>query len=115
MITPELLPIRGGVGSYSVEIAKRMPAHVEMHILTPRPREAILADSISEGEQFPDNVQLHYSGSRDYEFFGNFLFQLTCKINLRRIVRELDIDIVHSHSVMPDYLVKPSELEVSLM
>ncbi|MEW5748716.1 MAG: glycosyltransferase family 4 protein [Candidatus Thermoplasmatota archaeon] len=118
MLAPEFLPVRGGVGNYIAEISKRVPHDVEMYVVTPRQgtNESEHAQ-INGNEDFvsSDNVHVVYLGEAQDYFFGNFPFQVNCGFELRRMIRDLRIDIVHSHSAMPDYFVSPDSTGVPFL
>jgi glycosyltransferase involved in cell wall biosynthesis len=114
MLAPEFLPVWGGVGTYILEIAKRIPEEHELHIATPHSGQAI-TDGLDPEKILPRNVHLHYLGRKGHAFFGNFQFQLDCAANIHRLIRDYDIDLVHSQSAMPDYLVSPSSLDVPIV
>ena len=115
MLAPDFYPvIYGGIGNYVAEIAKRLPDDVEMHVLAPG-RIIKKADCSVKSEELPSNVVVHNAGHARGEYFHNFSFQLQCRGRIESLIRELKIDIVHSHSSMPDFLVPPSKLNVPIV
>lgn len=118
MLTTEFLPTFGGISTYVVELCKRMPSDINAHVVTPKPllnhRAGITSGAPSE-TAFPSNVTVHHLGERRSAFFGTFPFQINCKTHLRRILREYDVDLIHSQSSMPDFLVSSSKVGVPII
>jgi glycosyltransferase involved in cell wall biosynthesis len=85
-----------------------------MHVLAPR-RTVKKAERPITSEELPGNVVVHNAGHARDEYFHNFSFQLQCRGKIESLIRELKIDIVHSHSSMPDFLVPPSKLNVPIV
>ena len=63
MLTPEFLPVHGGVGNYVLEIARNFQDDVHVHIVTPR-CGSVLAKHTNETfdsvEDIPPNVKVTY-------------------------------------------------------
>lgn len=109
VLTPEFVPISGGVGAYVLEICRRMTAEVELHIITPMPSRGLQDTDREIINDLPPHVRVRYIGSTNDAFFGTFPFQMNCGINLRDLARQLDIDLIHSQSSMPDFFLPPGK------
>ena len=118
MLTPEFLPVYGGVGNYVLQLAKYFPDDVSVHIVTPRDR-SVLRDDARETDgpedRLPRNTEVTYLGSAKDTFFKNFQFQLNCSQYVPHIVKKERPDIVHSQSAMPDYLISPKRLHTPIV
>lgn len=118
MLTSEFLPVRGGIGNYVVELAKRIPTEHELHVVAPDTGYTI-AEARASGENeasfFPSNVHIHRYGRRGEGFLSNLAFQISCPGILKTIVAKHDIDIIHTQSQMPDYLVSPRRTEIPIV
>lgn len=112
MLTPEFLPISGGVGTYVLELARRMPAEVELHVVAPSPPGGLAGGDRQIVERLPSHVSVHHLGSAKGTFFGTFPFQINCAINVRRMVEKLGINLIHSQSSMPDLFLSPERTSV---
>lgn len=117
MLATDFYPVWGGAGAYATQLAQNIPKDHFIHVLTPKRSQ--LGDKVLESneylEHFPKNVQIHQIGESKDTFFYNFTFQLNCRRKLKKAVRSLDIDIVHSQSSMPDLFVSPKKLGVPVV
>lgn len=114
MLAPEFLPISSGIGNYVVQMAKRMPRDVDMHILAP----GILRNNDCSEEDsagFPSNVTVHYASGHPARRLLGITYQLNVPAVARALVKEHDIDIVHSHSTLPDILTSPERIGVPIV
>lgn len=107
LLTSEFMPIRGGVGAYAVGIARSLPKSVNICIVTPRDAKVESSNAV---EELPSNVTIHEIDVPKSIFLRDFVFQLRCKSELSRLIRNYDVDIVHSQSDMPDFLVSAGEV-----
>jgi glycosyltransferase involved in cell wall biosynthesis len=118
MLAPEFLPVWGGVGTYIVEIAKNVPKDVEVHVVTPKRTgfgNQIIEVDTKLHEIFPENVHIHYLGKAKDTFIYNFTFQLNCWRHIYSMIKEYDIDIIHSSSAMPDLFISPKKVGVPIV
>jgi len=119
MLAPEFIPIRGGVGTYIVELIKNMPEDVEIHVLTPKPIKVgdidKSVDLKSIKRSLLDRINLHYLGTAKDDFFYNFKFQINCYKHVPNLIKKYAIDIVHSESALPDLFVTPRKLNVPIV
>jgi glycosyltransferase involved in cell wall biosynthesis len=118
MLTTEFLPTLGGISTYVVELCKRMPPDINVHVVTPKSSLGQQAEAAADhawGTTLPKNVSVHNLGKRENVFFGTFPFQVNCRTNLRRILKDYDVDLIHSQSSMPDFLVSPSRVDVPII
>ncbi len=107
------MPVYGGVGNYVLQIARNMPSEVSIRIVTPRHTlgsDSAHANAEAADLRLPSNVEVVYLGSAKDTFFHNFSFQLNCSRFVPDLVRKGEVDLVHSQSAMPDYLVSPRRL-----
>ncbi len=118
MLTPEFLPVFGGVGNYVLQLARHFPDDVSVHIVTPRNEGTLTNDARETNEsvvELPRNTKVTHLGSARDTFFKNFVFQLNCAQSVPQIVKEERPDIVHSQSAMPDYLISPKKLRTPIV
>ena len=111
MLAPEFLPVWGGVGTYIVELVRHLPKDVKIHVVTPM-RECIGKEKISSkdynfSQYFGKNVSIHFISDAKDTFLYNAKFQYRCLTEVPKIVKEYDIDLIHSHTAhMPDLLLQ---------
>lgn len=111
MMAPEFLPVWGGTGSYIVELIKRLPGNVDVHVVTLR-RSIPGMDKNKLTDDVFDSVigrpiQVHTISSSRETFFYNVAFQVACLKNIPKLHKEYKFDIIHSHlSHMPDVFLK---------
>ena len=107
MLAPEFLPVWGGVGTYIVGLVKHLPKNVEVHVVTPL-REGFGPNKISTrdfdfSKYFGNNVHIHLVCKAGDTFFYNARFQQACFNYVPRLIKEENIDLIHSHTAhMPD-------------
>lgn len=107
MLAPEFLPVWGGVGTYIIGLVKHLPSDVEVHVVAPM-REGFDKNSKSSvqydySSYFGDNVHVHLICKASDTFFYNASFQHACFNYVPKLVKEQNIDIIHSHTAhMPD-------------
>jgi len=111
ILAPEFLPLRGGIGTYIVELIKNMPKDFEVHVLTPKRKT--FTNSIKD--IFSDNVTVHFTGISRDDILNNFLFQMNCRKMIPYIVKKYNIDIVHSQSTLPDLYLSPESINVPII
>jgi glycosyltransferase involved in cell wall biosynthesis len=120
MLAPEFPPAWGGVGIYVYELARRMPAEVEFHVLTPL-REAIDRIRVSSDDydffkNLGDNVRIHFISKASDTFLYNASFQYACMRCVPKLIRQEKIDFIHSHTAhMPDILVAFRHLKIPIL
>lgn len=111
ILAPEFLPLRGGVGTYIVELIKNMPKDVEIHVLTPKRKN--FDNSIKE--IFSDKIKIHYTGTARDNLLNNFLFQMNCRKIIPHIVKKYNINIVHSQSALPDLFLSTKSIKIPII
>jgi glycosyltransferase involved in cell wall biosynthesis len=107
-IAPEFIPNWGGTGAYAINLMRRLPRDVEIHVVTPRRK--IVGDDQADwrsNEKIQDflgrPIMIHYLSVAQDTFFYNAQFQFECARQLPRLASQYDFDIVHSnHCHMPD-------------
>jgi len=109
IITPELLPNWGGVGTYCIELAKAMCDKHEIHLVTlEREKRGKSIYSKKEMINFFDgkiNVHILTKASMKDTFFYNGKFQMAIYKKLPQILNEYNFDLIHSHfPSVPDIL-----------
>ncbi|MGI0151553.1 MAG: glycosyltransferase family 4 protein, partial [Thermoplasmata archaeon] len=108
-LAPELLPNQGGVGTYSVELLRRLAGRAELTVLTPlRHRGTEVYDRRRLEEYFGHRFTiLPISEARD-TFVYNLAFQRAVRRYLAREAPGEQFDLIHSqHAHMPDLLAGP--------
>jgi glycosyltransferase involved in cell wall biosynthesis len=99
VVTPEFLPVWGGVGTYIVELVKNLPKDLEVHVVTPM-RGSLGGKNVSSrdfdfSEYFSDNVHVHFVSNATDTFFYNGVFQLACLRYIPKLVDKENIDLLH--------------------
>ncbi len=102
LLTPEFLPMWGGVGAYTYNLATQLRDEVELHVLTAE-------NGMGKDETLiPDGVQVHsipLNGVSPEK--TPFAFQLGVRRALPRLARKHGFDIVHTnHAYMSDLLLR---------
>jgi glycosyltransferase involved in cell wall biosynthesis len=117
MLTSELYPNWGGIGTYVSELARNMPDDATIHIATPR--RTRLGTERFKGEgvlgELPENVCIHYLGAARDTFMHYFYFMVACRLSVPALVKMHDIDIIHSQNTMPDLFLYPQRLGVPIV
>ncbi|MBY9009570.1 MAG: glycosyltransferase family 4 protein [Candidatus Lokiarchaeota archaeon] len=120
MLAPEFIPVWGGVGTYIVELIKNLPKEVNIHVVTPM-RESYGKEKISTldynfDEYFNDNIHVHFISTANDTFFYNAKFQYACQKYVPKLIKENDIDIVHSHTAhMSDILLQYKKINAPIV
>jgi glycosyltransferase involved in cell wall biosynthesis len=105
-LAPELLPNRGGVGSYSIGLIGELSRRVEVVVVSPRRWEGSETYGAQEIEAYFDHKvrAMVISESRD-NFVYNARFQLALVREFPALERAERFDLVHAqHAHMPDLL-----------
>jgi glycosyltransferase involved in cell wall biosynthesis len=111
MLAPEFLPVWGGVGSYTVELVRHLSEEAEIHVVTPF-RKSLGQYKISSHEYdltkyFREKIYIHFLGTASDTFFYNAIFQYIVAKFVPRLVKEENIDVIHSHTAhMPDIILQ---------
>jgi len=117
MLTSEVYPSWGGIGTYVTELARNMPDDATIHIATPK-RTRLGKERLNGDEalaELPENVCIHYVGAARDTFMHYFYFQLACRLSVPALVKKHDIDIIHSQNTMPDLFLSPQRLGVPIV
>ena len=112
LIAPEFLPNWGGVGTYCIELAKRLSEdkNVEVHVVTLI--RHIKGSNIAYSESdilhyFKNKICLHIVANARENFLYNMEFQYQIFRKLPTIIKEHGIELVHSqHAHMSDVMLK---------
>lgn len=100
MITPEFLSW-GGIGSYTMQLAKHLPSEFEMHLIC------------LNGDAGSCDIDVHSLGESKDTFFCNGQFQYKLWRSFKKLQDENKFDLVHAnHAQMPDILMKLSHSDV---
>ena len=105
-LAPELLPNRGGVGSYSIGLIRELSKRLEVVVVSPRRWEGSETYGAPEIEAYFDHKvrAMVISESRD-NFVYNARFQMALVREFPAFERAERFDLVHSqHAHMPDLL-----------
>ena len=106
MLAPEFVPVWGGVGTYINDLVRHLPKDMEIHVVTPN-RGNLVKDKSSILRYFGSNVYVHYVSKANDTFFYNAEFQYACFKYVPRLLKEEQIDLIHSHTAqMPDLLLR---------
>jgi glycosyltransferase involved in cell wall biosynthesis len=111
MLAPEFLPLKGGIGTYIVELIKNMPQDIEIHVLTPK--RNISKEQIKE--VLSDKCIIHNLGIGRDDILNNSLFQMNCRKYVPSFIKKYDIDIIHSQSSLPDLFLSPKTLDIPII
>jgi len=120
MLAPEFLPVWGGVGTYIVELIRHLPKDIGVHVVTPM-REGFGKEKISTSDYdfsryFGTNVQIDFVCRASDTFFYNAKFQYACLRHVPKLVKEENIDLIHSHTAhMPDLLLQFKRLHIPIV
>ncbi len=111
MLAPEFLPVWGGVGTYIVELVRHLPKDVEVHVVTPWRKNignsSVSSDDYNYSDYFGSNVKIHRISKASDTFFYNSTFQFACLRAIPKLIKEENIEIIHSHTAhMPDILLQ---------
>ncbi|MEE9197180.1 MAG: glycosyltransferase family 4 protein, partial [bacterium] len=102
LLTPEFLPMWGGVGAYTYNLATQLRDEVEIHVLTAE-------NGAGKDETLiPDGVQVHSIPTHGAAPETSPLtFQLGVRRRLPRLAEKHGFDIVHTnHAYMSDLLLR---------
>jgi len=108
-LSPEFIPISGGVGAYTVELLSHLPENINVHLITMQRRILSTREKKwhAKGNNFKKNLNVHYIGSRSDNFMFYFNFQQACLKVLPRLHRQFQFDLIHTQfPVMPDILIR---------
>jgi glycosyltransferase involved in cell wall biosynthesis len=114
MLAPEFFPIWGGVGTYIIEVLRHLPTDIEVHVVAPW-RYQIGIEQVSTQDYrlqdyFADNVHVHFISKATDVFVYNLRFQYACLKHVPQLVKDEQIDLIHSHTAnMPDLFLRLRE------
>ena len=109
LLAPEFLPVRGGVGTYSVGLVRELSRIADVTVLTLTRRQGSAVYGRAEMEAAVDHRArvLPIADARD-TFVYNARFQIALLRQLPSFVHTERIEVVHSqHAHMPDLLAGP--------
>lgn len=113
MLAPDFLPVWGGVGTYTVELIRNLPSNIEVHVVTLKRNGYNKNDSCSDNsfsDSFGKNIHIHIISAANDTFIYNLKFQYACLRHVPSLIKEENIDLIHSHAAhMPDLLLKTRE------
>ena len=108
LLAPDFLPVRGGAGTYAVELARELASRIDLTVLTLVRKDR--PDSYTKAEMerlFDHQLRVEVISEARDNFQYNAAFQLAVLRRLPSMVREERFDIVHSqHAHMPDLLYR---------
>jgi len=113
MLAPEFFPVWGGVGSYIIELVKRLPRNVNVHVVTLKRNVPEVCRKGLKGNNIDSIIgrplEVHYISAARETFFYNLVFQLACFKAIPKLQKKFKFDIMHSHlSHMPDVFLQLS-------
>ena len=116
VLAPDILPIRGGAGTYVREVFCRMPEESSVHLVTNSPsgeevREGTRIDDRDE-PHLKESVQIHHVRTPGPSLVGDAVFKAKVRARIRQLIAQNDIHVVHSCSTMPDLLVPVGRLSI---
>ena len=120
MLAPEFLPVWGGVGTYIVELVRHLPKNIEIHVVTPL-REGFGREKVSTldydfSKYFGSNVHVHFVSKAKDTFLYNASFQYACLKYVPKLIKEVRVDIIHSHTAhMPDLLLQFKKIGIPIV
>ena len=120
IIAPELLPNWGGVGTYCIELVKRLSRDkdLEVHVITLIRRikgSNLIYDERTISDYFDNKIVLHAISRANDNFLYNFEFQSSILRKVPAIIRDYGINLVHSqHAHMSDILLKMKNPNMSI-
>lgn len=101
-----------------MEMAKRAPEWVDLHLLTygPHPRdESESSPTVNKPTSFKDNVHVHGLNEPGIPIHRDAAFKAFVGARINELIEEYDIDLVNSCSAMPDLLVIPGRISVPIV
>lgn len=109
LLAPEFLPARGGVGTYSVALARELSRTVDLTVLTLTRAQGTVVYGRKEMEEAVEHRARVYPIAEAHDtFLYNARFQVELLRRLPALVRAERFDVVHSqHAHMPDLLAGP--------
>lgn len=104
LLAPELIPNRGGVGSYSACLLRSASDRVEFTVLTLQRYEGTQTRTEEQlRSEFGPKVDLKVVSVARDSFVYNMSFQLAILRAMRKLAPEGGFDLIHSqHAHMPD-------------
>lgn len=102
MLSPDLIPVWSGIGSYVYSLLKHLPSEVEVQVLTTK-RKIQSGSGIFQIEEqnvqdlFPSNVKIHFISSAENTFSYHLQFQLACLRFFPKLHKENRFSFVHTN------------------
>ena len=110
MLAPEFLPNWGGVGTYCIELSRKLCEKVELHVITVNRNIGGSKKGYSKKEMeafFDDKLQVHVLSDANNTFLYNATFQHSLFKRLPELAKEHGLDLLHTqHAHMSDILYK---------
>ncbi len=117
MLTSDFYPAWGGIGTYVSELVHNLPDDLTMHVLTPKRLQLgkTKFNGTEAHEGLPKNVHVHHISAARDTFRHYLYFQLACRRHVPALIKEHNIDIIHSHNTMPDLFLSPRRLRTPVV
>ncbi len=97
-ITPEFLPVRGGVSVYSINLVKNLlELGLDVHVITPARNSSISAEKDSEYLSKNGNLFVHKLNESTDNFASHVKFQLAVAKALPKLDSTYHFDLIHSN------------------
>lgn len=110
MLAPEFLPNWGGVGTYCIELSRKLCDKVELHVLTVNRKISGSKKTYTEKEMtefFDNRLDVHVISEAKGTFLYNANYQYALYKQLPEFTKQHGIDILHTqHAHMSDILYK---------
>ena len=106
-LAPEFIPNWGGTGTYTINLLRHLPRHLDIHVVTVRRKmggQYVNPRSTEEiTEYLGRSLAVHYMSVAEDTFVYNMGFQISCFRELPKLVKQYHFDVIHSHHChMPD-------------
>lgn len=103
LVTTEFLPVWGGIASYCINLCRALSDRVEFHVFTIS-QKAKEAQPVT-GDRIP-MVQVHYLSSGSNVSLPILGYQINLARRMPRLIKEYDLDLVHSAAPLADQLLR---------
>ena len=106
LLTTEFIPGWGGIASYCMNLCKVISKDVDLHIFTTsKPGNGSITKPANTEAEFP-NVTIHTLSASGDVFLSDIRYQLLAALKIPSLVRDCDIDLLHSAGPLADQLLR---------
>lgn len=103
LVTTEFLPVQGGIASYCLNLCRALSDRVEFHVFTGSVKSKDVESNTGD-DGF--KVQIHSISSGSNNSLSILGYQLRLVRHLPRLIKEYDLDLVHSAGPLADQLLR---------